>query len=167
METYFPTYEPTGMMDDVSTGSGKTLSAGSGDGSYYYDVTGKFCPQDLQPYAENDSYPTCSSFDKKKWKTLQDYDTNNIVAIDRKLLSDEKGREKYCGKEIKVFKDGKEVIGGPFVVFDGCKACEGGKRIDFSLTALNKIDNGNACESGVVDGVSWEIVDNQVMKFVP
>lgn len=82
-------------------------------------------------------------------------------------MSDEKGRAKYCGKEIKVFKDGKQVEGGPFVVFDGCEACEGGKRIDFSLSALDEIDNGNACDSGVVEGISWEVVDNQIMEFVP
>lgn len=172
---------PTGMSDDGKDtddnertelseddkGTGETLYEGQGEATYYYDVNGEFCPQDSEQYAENESYPTCSSFDKSKWMTLQDYDTNNIVAIDSKLLADEKGREKYCGKEIKVFRDGKQVKGGPYFVFDGCKACQGGKRIDFSLSALNDIDNGNACDSGIVDGISWEVLDNQIMKFVP
>ncbi|KAL3801235.1 hypothetical protein HJC23_012635 [Cyclotella cryptica] len=147
-------------------GKGKSLYKGSGDGTYYYDVTGKFCSQDSGPYAENDGYPTCTSFDTKLWKTLQEYNTNNIVAIDRTLLSTEEGREKYCGKEIKVYKDGKEMK-GTFVVFDGCEACEGGGRIDFSLSALDDINNGEACNDGVVPGISWDVVDNQIIEFVP
>lgn len=178
--TYYPTYstyEPTYLEDsddeeikfddDNAGGKERSLYTGSGDGTYYYDVSGKFCPQDDEPYAENEGYPTCTSFDKNKWKNLQDYDTNNIVAIDRQLLADEAGRKKYCGKEIKVYKDGELVKGGPFVVFDGCEACEGGVRIDFSLSALDKIDNGNACENGVVPGISWDVVDNQIINFVP
>lgn len=147
-------------------GTEKSLYSGSGDGTYYYDVTGRFCSQDAEPYAENEGYPTCTSFDKKFWKTLQEYNTNNIVAIDRTLLSTEEGREKYCGKEIKVYKDGKQMK-GPFVVFDGCEACEGGGRIDFSLSALDDINDGEACDDGVVPDISWDVVDNQLIEFVP
>ena len=139
---------------------------GSGGGTYYYDVTGRFCPQDGGSYAENQGYPQCTSHDPSFWKKLQQYGTNNIVAIDRTLLSTEEGRKRYCGKEIKVYKDGKQVSGGPFVVFDGCEACEGGKRIDFSLSALDAIDGGKACNDGVVPGISWDVIDKQIIPFV-
>lgn len=148
-----------------STG-GTSLYKGSGGGTYYYDVFGKFCTQDGGPYAENQGFPQCTSHDPSFWKKLQDYGTNNIVAIDRTLLSTEEGRKRYCGKEIKVYKDGTQVSGGPFVVFDGCEACEGGKRIDFSLSALDAIDNGNACRDGVVPGISWDVIDKQIINFV-
>lgn len=140
---------------------------GAGSGTYYYDVTGKSCPWEGGPYAENKGYPTCTSFDPKYWKTLEQYGTNNIVAIDRNLLATAEGRKRYCGKEIKVYKDGRAVPGGPYVVFDGCEACVGGGRIDFSLSALDAIDNNNACRDGVVPGISWDVIDKQIIQFVP
>jgi hypothetical protein len=97
-------------------------------------------------------YPTCTSHDPAFWKKLQDYGTNKIVAIDNQLLATADGLRKYCGKQIRVYKNGSEVAGGPFVVFDGCEACRGGGRIDFSLSVLDAIDNGNACNDGVVPG---------------
>lgn len=122
-------------------GSGGTsLYQGSGAGTYYYDVTGRTC-NGAPRYAENDGYPTCTSFNPQYWKTLQQYGTNNIVAIDRHLLATDAGRQRYCGKEIKVFRNGVEVSspnGQPFVVFDGCEACEG-RRINFSISALDKL----------------------------
>jgi len=96
---------------------------------------------------------------------MAQYGSNNIVAIDNNLLSTEAGRKKYCGKQINVKKNGVTVPGGPFYVYDGCAACAGGGIIDFSLSALDAIDNGNACNSGTVSGISWEIVDNQIYPF--
>lgn len=113
---------------------------------------------------ETSGYPYCTSFDSSKYKRLNEYGTNEIVAIDRKVLA--ANRATMCGKQIQVFKNGVEVP-GPFVVFDGCEACEGGGRIDFSLTALNQIDNGNACQSGVVPGISWKVTNTQIIPFIP
>jgi hypothetical protein len=53
------------------------------------------------------------------------------------------------------------------VVFDGCEACIGGSRIDFSLSALDQIDNGNACRDGLVPGISWKVTNNQIIPFIP
>jgi hypothetical protein len=139
------------------------LYTGSGSGTFYYDVTGKTCGG--PPYAENNGYPACASYNPAYWKTLQQYGTNNIVAIDNNVL--QANRAGLCGKQIHVYKNGKEVAGGPFVVFDGCQACIGGGRIDFSLSALNSIDNGNACNDGVVPGISWSVTNNQIIPFVP
>jgi len=145
-------------------GSGTSLYSGSGGGTYYYDITGRTCG--TPPFAENGGYPQCTSHNPAFWKTVQQYNTNNLVAIDRTLLSTEEGRKKYCGKEIKVKKDGKDVPGGPYFVFDGCEACEGGRRIDFSLSALDAISGGTACNDGVIPGITWNVVDNQIQQFV-
>jgi hypothetical protein len=148
-----------------STGGGTaSLYSGSGSGTFYYDVTGRSCSG--PSYAENQGYPTCTSFDPAKWKKLSEYGTNKIVAIDNTLLQGQ-GRANLCGKQIQVFKDGVEVPGGPFVVFDGCEACIGGSRIDFSLSALDQIDNGNACRDGLVPGISWKVTNNQIIPFIP
>ncbi|XXQ32926.1 Uncharacterized protein PBTT_03386 [Plasmodiophora brassicae] len=90
-----------------------------------------------------------------------------MVAIDSTLLATAEGRANLCGKQIRVFKDGVEVPGGPFFVFDGCVACIGGGRIDFSVTALNAIDNGNACNDGIVPGISWKVTDTQIIHYTP
>jgi len=140
------------------------LYQGSGWGTFYYDYTGKSCPG-FPPYAENKGYPTCTSFDPAKFKQLDQYGTNNIVAIDAGVLGAD--RAKYCGKEIVIYKNGVRVPGGPYVVFDGCDACRGGLGIDFSLTALNNIDNGNACNDGKVSGFTWQVTTNQIIPFVP
>jgi hypothetical protein len=88
-----------------------------------------------------------------------------MVAIDNTLLPPA-NRANLCGKQIKVFKNGVEVSGGPFFVFDSCQACVGGGKIDFSLSVLDRIDNGNACFNGVVPGISWEVIDNQIIPFI-
>jgi hypothetical protein len=115
---------------------------------------------------ENYGYPACTSHHASSWQTIQQYGTNKIVAIDRNLLGTPEGRASLCGKQIEICKDGVEVPGGPFVVFDGCEACEGGGKIDFSLSVLDAIDNGDACFHGVVPGISWKVTDNQIIPFV-
>jgi len=111
----------------------------------------------------------CSSFHPDKWKTLQQYGTNKIVAINKSLLdiADPANRKKYCGKQIQVFKDGVEVAGGPYVVFDGCEACMGNGIIDFSVSVLDQIAGGQACQLGAVPGISWKVLDKQIIPFVP
>ena len=157
---------PGGCSGGGGTGGGgsggASLYSGSGSGTYYYDVAGATC--NGVGFPETSGYPYCTSFDSSKYKRLNEYGTNKIVAIDRKVLA--ANRATMCGKQIQVFKNGVEVP-GPFVVFDGCEACEGGGRIDFSLTALNQIDNGNACQSGVVPGITWKVTNTQIIPFIP
>jgi hypothetical protein len=153
---------PGGCGGGGGGGGGTSLYSGSGSGTYYYDVAGATC--NGVGFPETSGYPYCTSFDSSKYKRLNEYGTNKIVAIDRNVLS--ANRATLCGKQIQVFKNGVEVP-GPFVIFDGCEACVGGGRIDFSLTALNQIDNGNACQDGVVPGISWKVTNTQVIPFVP
>lgn len=148
-----------------STGGGSVILSASGSGTFYYDVTGRSCSG--PPYAENKGYPTCTSHDPRFWKTLEQYGTNNIVAINNRLLSTPEGRAKYCGKQVRVYRNGVEVSGGPFVVMDGCEACAHSSILDFSLSALDTITGGSACQQGNVPGISWSITDKQVIPFVP
>ena len=139
------------------------LSSGSGRATYYYDVTG---PQCGFTFAENKGYPTCTSWGSGA-KTLEQYGTNKIVAIDNRLLQGA-GRANLCGKEIEIFKDGRQ-LPGPFIVFDGCQRCadDGNTVIDLSVTALNEASGGNACSAGVVGGFSWRVTNKQIIPFVP
>lgn len=153
------------MYQRASSNGSAVLNTGSGGGTYYYDVTGATCNGDA-PYRENQGYPKCASYDLASARTVQQFGTNNAVAIDNTLLVGADGREKYCGKQIRVFKDGVEVAGCPFFVWDGCEACLGGVRIDFSVSALRSIQE-NACTVGVVPGISWEVTETQVVPFEP
>jgi hypothetical protein len=54
---------------------------------------------------------------------------------------------------------------GDFFVWDGCAACVGGVRIDFSVSGARDV-NPDVCQKGVVPGISWEVSDTQVQNFV-
>ena len=55
--------------------------------------------------------------------------------------------------------------GGDFYVWDGCAACVGGVRIDFSVSGLRNVES-DGCEKGVVPGVTWTVTNTQIKKFV-
>jgi hypothetical protein len=142
------------------------LYSGSGSGTYYYDVRTQ-CPQDTNGYPETDGYAACESYAPgPNQQTLRQGNTDNVVAIDMNLLK--ANRAQLCGKQIIVSYNGAPVSapdGGDFYVWDGCAACVGGGRIDFSVSGLENVDP-NACELGVVPGVSWQVVDVQSRPFV-
>jgi hypothetical protein len=147
--------------------SGPSLYSGTASGTYYYDLRSP-CPQDPNGYPENNGYPTCTSFTAgANQQTLAQLGTNNVVAIDANLLSG--NRAKYCGKKVIVTYNGQQVAapdGGDFFVWDGCAACVGGGKIDFSVSGARNI-NSNACTLGVIPGVTFNVVDTQVKTFVP
>ncbi|EFJ41578.1 chitinase, lysozyme, partial [Volvox carteri f. nagariensis] len=150
------------------SGGSKVLYSGSGSGTYYYDLR-TTCPQNPGGFPENNGYPYCASYNPSAptYKTLAQLNTNNVIAIDRNVLS--ANRARLCGKKVLVFKNGVPVTapnGGSFFVWDGCEACVGGGRIDFSLSGLQRAAS-NACSLGVVPGISWQVVDEVVQQFVP
>jgi hypothetical protein len=153
----------TGPRPDTDSVSDRPKLSGSGSGTYYYDIDGKSCFGEVFGY-EN-GYTSCESYTPgKNQKTLQERDSNYIVAIDVAKLNNPKGRKKYCGKRLNVKHNGV-LVNKTFVVWDGCGSCKS-KKIDFSLSALKAI-NKDACFLGVVPGLTWEITNEQVMKFVP
>jgi hypothetical protein len=93
--------------------------------------------------------------------------SNNVVAIDAAVLGANKAA--LCGKQVRVYKaDGTRVAapdGGDFFVWDGCAACVGGGKIDFSVRGARNVD-ANACALGVIPGVRFEVTDVQMKPFV-
>jgi hypothetical protein len=142
-----------------STGGGSTLLTGSGSGTYYYDITNRMC-NGIDTSYMNGAYTTCTG---NPPRSLGQYGNNNIVAIGVHLLNAPGGRERYCGKQVRVYRNGAEVP-GPFVIWDGCASC-GSTKLDFSLTALDRISGGNACQVGNVGGLSWTVTSNQIIPF--
>ncbi|KAJ3200973.1 hypothetical protein HDU82_008466, partial [Entophlyctis luteolus] len=84
---------------------------------------------------------------------------NNIVALALDEMTGNKAE--LCGKRVIVYYNGVE-IDATFVVWDSCLACTGGGRLDFSMSALSVI-NPNACALGIVPGISWKVVDEQII----
>jgi len=151
---------------DPGPGGGVILS-GTASATYYYDLRTS-CPGDPFPYPENKGYPRCTSNDPAYYKTIEQYGSNNIIAIDNTLLNGD-GRAKFCGKKVIVEKDGVRVNapdGGDFFVWDGCFACIGGGKIDFSVSGARQID-ANACMLGVIPGVKYTVTNEQVLAFIP
>jgi hypothetical protein len=151
---------------------GEIIYSGTGLGTYYFDITGlhnshlvgETCPHDNFPeYVENNGIAQCESHNPKNYITMKQRNNNNIVAIDSSILS--RNRAGLCGKAVNIWFEGQK-IDRPFVVWDGCKACFGGVKIDFSLEALVDIDS-DTCHLGMVPGIRWEVTDEQEIKFVP
>ncbi|GFR40019.1 hypothetical protein Agub_g554 [Astrephomene gubernaculifera] len=158
---------PSPKASPSPNNGGSVLYSGSGSGTYYFDIK-TTCPSEPRGYPETDGYPSCASWTPgPNQQTLRQVNTNNVVAIDNNVLS--ANRAKLCGKKVLVYRNGVQVKapdGGDFFVWDGCAACIGGGRIDFSVSGLKSV-SADGCNQGVVPGVSWQVVDVQVRQFVP
>ncbi|KAG2428341.1 hypothetical protein HXX76_010487 [Chlamydomonas incerta] len=153
-------------------GAGAVLASGtSALGTYYYDVRTK-CPQDVA-YSENNGYPSCASWNQATGAqlTMKQLNTNNIIAIGQLTGNPSPAtRTKWCGKKVVISVNGQTITapdGGDWFVWDGCLQCsrEGNNKLDFSVSGLTKI-NKAACTLGVVKGITYQILDVQIKKFV-
>ncbi|KAJ3006545.1 UNVERIFIED_CONTAM: hypothetical protein HDU68_004012, partial [Siphonaria sp. JEL0065] len=160
-----PTQDPIPLQPALRPNPPSTtanvLISGSGDGTYYYDFTGHTCPHEAA-YPENGGYTSCEP-SAPPYLTIGQRQDNFIVALALDQMNTNKAN--LCGKRVNVKYNGVPVAGN-FVVWDSCAACTGGVRLDFSLSALESI-NGNACQMGVVPGISWEVTDEQVIPYIP
>ncbi|KAM3474947.1 hypothetical protein MY5147_004002 [Beauveria neobassiana] len=162
------TTDTTDTTDTSNNSTSNVLYKGKGFGTYYYDVEQlQACGADFT--TQNVGNVMCG------WdsvKTLNDIDSNNLVAMNSLLLKTAEGRAKYCGKRIIVTVDGvKSDI--PFFVGDGCERCARGDEtqwqsggaagLDFSFSTLNKL-SPLACQDGHV-AVEYEIVDETLYHF--
>lgn len=77
----------------------------------------------------------------------------NMVANDR---------EYWCGKEVQIFKDGKQIVlpEGPFVLYDGCAACTSASIIDLSAEAFTLV-SGGTCGNNP-EGITVKVIDNDL-----
>lgn len=142
------------------------LYSGTGLGSYYYDAFSGLCPHETVNYPENTGIASCESYyEGPNQIPLRDHKSNDLIAIDNTLLQQPGGRAKYCGKRVVVRYKGN-VVNRNFIVWDGCGACINGARLDFSREALLYI-NPDACTLGLIPDISWNVVDEQLMEFVP
>lgn len=135
--------------------------------TYYYDLHTS-CPQDPHGYpGTNNGYPLCTSHSPDNYKTLRQYGSNNVIAIDAEVLGE--ARAALCGKKAIVRVNGRRVEapdGGDFVVWDGCAACAKEAIVDFSVSGARRI-NPQACQIGAIEGITLDVVDEQVWEFIP
>jgi len=165
-----------GQILCVNAGSGggspatpsNVLFRTSGFGTFYYDVKDSFCGS----FPENNGFPKCTSNTPgAAQQTMQQINTDNIVAIGQLFGADEAGRAEWCGKKVVVADaDGNPVSapdGGDFFVWDGCQRCaqDNNNVLDFSFSGLKNV-NPDACTQGKVP-LSFTILNTQVMQFVP
>lgn len=132
-------------------------------GSYYYDVKNPSCPG-AKGLASG--YGICASVTPgSNQQTLQQMNTNNIVALDANFFGGWSQRSKWCGKQVVISRNGKQINppdGGNWFIWDSCGTPG---RMDFSFTGLQQFDS-NACQDGLVSGLSVTVYNNQVHSFV-
>lgn len=89
-----------------------------------------------QASLSSNGYPSCTSDAAGPYQqTVAQVGCNNVVVIYNALLK--ANRARLCGKKVLVYKNGKQVStpdGDDFFVWDGCAACAGGVKIDFSVS---------------------------------
>lgn len=135
----------------------EVINSGSGIGTYYYDIQNpQVCNYDLSSMnTANDV--TCWS------KTLQDINSDYLVAMNVSELDSDRKKKKYCGKKVTVTVNGA-VSDLPLFIGDGCERCATGEPgLDFSYRVAN-ILNSSVCYHGHLD-LSWEVVDEIVQSF--
>ncbi|KAM3433793.1 hypothetical protein MY4824_005787 [Beauveria thailandica] len=157
-----------GPAQCTTTTTATTIFKGKGFGTYYYDV------EQRQACGADFSYQNLGSV-MCNWaatKTLDDVDSNNLVAMSSLPLKTAAGRARYCGKRVLVTVDGvrSDVA---FFIGDGCERCargnethwnsQGAAGLDFSYSALSKL-SPLACQDGHID-VEYEIVNETLYHF--
>ncbi|KAL7422052.1 hypothetical protein Q5752_003825 [Cryptotrichosporon argae] len=93
--------------------------------------------------------------------TLDDLDTNRIVAMNHTMIAE--NPTLWCGKEVEVFDaDGNQIVldEGPFVLYDACAAAVTSKIVDFSAKAFTQI-SGGTCGNNPT-GLTIKVLDTTV-----
>ncbi|KAJ6790399.1 hypothetical protein PWT90_10309 [Aphanocladium album] len=151
-----------------SATAANTIFKGKGYGTYYYDIKQRqACGADFN--SQNQGSVMCNWSNAK---SLNDINSNNLVAMSNLPLKTAEGRAKYCGKRVIVTVNGvKSNI--PFFIGDGCERCahgsdsqwnaNGAAGLDFSYSALSQL-SPQACQKGHID-ISYEIVDETLYHF--
>ncbi|KAJ2972427.1 hypothetical protein NQ176_g7163 [Zarea fungicola] len=145
-----------------------SLLKAKGFGTYYYDIKQRqACGSDFN--LQNQGSVMCN------WivpKSLNDVNSDNLVAMSNLPLKTPEGRAKYCGKRVKVTVNGV-TSNIPFFIGDGCERCahgsdsvwnpNGAAGLDFSYSALSAL-SPLACQNGHID-IQYEIVNETLYHF--
>lgn len=104
--------------------------------------------------------------------TLNDVNSDNLVAMSNLPLKTSAGRAEFCGKRVVVTVNGIE-SSTPFFIGDGCERCahgndttwnpDGAAGLDFSYTALSALSS-EACDLGHIN-ITYQIVNETLYTF--
>lgn len=149
--------------------SGKDIYNGVGNATFYYNINKKDkCAKKMgiNEYPELNGIPKCETYNtSNKQYTLQERNTNYIIAIPNKMLNNNKKRNKYCGKEL-IIKVNNINLKKKMFVWDGCERCNEDGGIDLSSYIFSLISKDKYCYNGILNNIKWEITDNQILNFI-
>ncbi|GMK59670.1 hypothetical protein CspeluHIS016_0802760 [Cutaneotrichosporon spelunceum] len=102
-------------------------------------------------------------------QSVKDLNTNAVVAMNVSWLNLDgyaARLENLCGREVQIWKDGKQVKikGGPFFLWEGCQACATLPRIDVSLNAYVAATGDKECHRGTMGSYDVYVMDNFVRR---
>nr|XP_031859449.1 uncharacterized protein CI109_005093 [Kwoniella shandongensis]KAA5526521.1 hypothetical protein CI109_005093 [Kwoniella shandongensis] len=137
------------------------------EATFYYDLTaGDRCAGRGQSSNTGGSAtPNC------EWNgpTYGEINTNRIVAMNMSLIQAD--RSAWCGKEVKIFQNDKEVVyDEPLVLWDVCEAAKSKHIVDLSVDTYVKLMEGGQCDSNNgnnLTGLRVQIMDNQIWQPAP
>lgn len=157
------------MVITVCNAARSIIDRGEGFGTYYYDIEQvDSCGTTFQ--YQNKGGLRCSP---TTLLSLDQIHTNHVVAMNNTQLGMDLSL--YCGKRVVVFVNGKQ-SDLQLLIGDGCERCgvgssssniwdaEGAPGLDFSYTVLDKLSNGDACNTCHLV-ISWEILDERLYEF--
>jgi len=139
------------------------------DATFYFDAAGGpgVCGpvNGITKFAESDAPAKCEPALPSAAKPLK-VRGNNVVAFNADILAG--GMSKYCGKKVVVSYGGKEFTDLDLFIWDGCAECAkpGNDGLDFSSDVFADIIGKENCAKGRVPGLSWKILDEQVVPWV-
>lgn len=143
------------------------IAAAYGTAGYYYDVNGGgTCgpSRRITKFPMTKHIPACEALGpNQSRRRLNEYETNNIVAIPARLFKHYKSD--FCGKRIIVSINGKERTDLDLVVWDAYHD-NGDSGLRFSSTIYAELFGRNRCNQRIVSGeLSWRIVDEEIIRY--
>ncbi|KAL4887985.1 hypothetical protein BDV59DRAFT_196836 [Aspergillus ambiguus] len=152
----------------IYAGDTRTISRGSGFGTYYYDVDQVHACGTAFEF-QNSGPVGCGV---ENYISLNQIDSNYLVAMNNTQLVG--NWNTYCGKRVIVSVNGQS-SSLPLFIGDGCTRCSNGPEstnvwnpagapgLDFSYSVLNEL-SANACADGHIS-ITWEIIDEMIYPF--
>lgn len=138
------------------------IAAAHGIAGYYYDINGGGtcgAARGIKSFPMTKHIPKCEGVNSNR-RRLNEYETNNIVAIPSRLF--QRYKQFLCGKRIIVSVNGKERTDLNLVVWDGFND-QGDSGLRFSSTIFAELFGKNRCHQR--PKISWRIVDDEIIRY--